>query len=49
VLIETATSSNAALIFVSHDQSLASHFKRIEALTDINDSAALGHELDSKA
>ncbi|MFT6328670.1 MAG: putative ABC transport system ATP-binding protein [Bermanella sp.] len=48
VLIETAKSSNAALIFVSHDQSLASHFKRIEALFDINDSAALGPELDSK-
>ena len=48
VLIETATNSNAALIFVSHDQSLARHFKRIEALTDINESAALGPELDNK-
>lgn len=48
VLIETATNSNAALIFVSHDQSLARNFKRIEALTDINESAALGPELDNK-
>lgn len=48
VLIETAKSSNAALIFVSHDQSLASHFKRIEALSDINQSADLGPEMDSK-
>jgi putative ABC transport system ATP-binding protein len=48
VLIETATSSSAALIFVSHDQSLASHFKRVESLTDINVSPALVNELDSK-
>jgi putative ABC transport system ATP-binding protein len=48
VLIETATSSNAALIFVSHDQSLASHFKRVESLTDINGGPALVNQLDSK-
>jgi len=49
VLVETVTSSNAALIFVSHDQSLASHFKRVESLTDINDRVALVPQLDSKA
>jgi putative ABC transport system ATP-binding protein len=48
VLIETATSSNAALIFVSHDQSLASHFNRVESLTDINGSPAFANQLDSK-
>ncbi|MFT4731116.1 MAG: putative ABC transport system ATP-binding protein [Gammaproteobacteria bacterium] len=48
VLIETATKSNAALIFVSHDHSLASHFKRVESLTDINGGPALVNQLDSK-
>jgi putative ABC transport system ATP-binding protein len=48
VLIETATSSHAALIFVSHDQTLASHFKRVESLTDINGRSALVNQLDSK-
>jgi putative ABC transport system ATP-binding protein len=47
VLIETATSSNAALIFVSHDQSLANHFERVESLTDINGSPIVS-QLDSK-
>jgi putative ABC transport system ATP-binding protein len=46
VLIETTTSSNAALIFVSHDQSLASHFKRVESLTDINGSPGCVNQLD---
>jgi putative ABC transport system ATP-binding protein len=48
VLIDTATSSNAALIFVSHDQSLAKHFKRVESLTDINKTALLRPELESR-
>lgn len=47
VLIATAISSNAALIFVSHDQSLAKHFKRVESLTDINNIALLRPELES--
>lgn len=48
VLIATATSSNAALIFVSHDQSLAKHFKRVESLTDINQTALVRPELESR-
>jgi putative ABC transport system ATP-binding protein len=36
VLIDTARSSQAALVFVSHDMSLAQHFGRVEAMTDIN-------------
>jgi putative ABC transport system ATP-binding protein len=47
VLTETAISSNAALIFVSHDQSLARHFKRVESLTDINNTAVVAPELGS--
>lgn len=44
VLIDTAISSNAALIFVSHDQSLARHFTRVESLTDINNAVSGMHE-----
>lgn len=36
VLTETATQSKAALVFVSHDQSLTPHFERVESLVDIN-------------
>jgi putative ABC transport system ATP-binding protein len=36
VLIESATKSQAALIFVSHDLDLAKHFTRVESLLDIN-------------
>jgi len=36
VLIETASLSQAALVFVSHDQQLAKHFDRVESLHDIN-------------
>ncbi|WP_412972199.1 ABC transporter ATP-binding protein [Glaciecola sp. MF2-115] len=36
VLIDTATRSQAALIFVSHDMSLAQHFERVESMADIN-------------
>ena len=44
VLIDTTISSNAALIFVSHDQSLARHFTRVESLTDINNAVSGMHE-----
>lgn len=40
ILIETAKQSEAALVFVSHDKALASHFDRIEALPDINSLCA---------
>ncbi len=36
LLLEQVERSNAALIFVSHDLSLASRFSRVEALADIN-------------
>ncbi len=49
VLTDTAISSNAALIFVSHDQSLAKHFKRVESLTDINNIAAVMPEQENGA
>lgn len=48
VLTDTAISSNAALIFVSHDQSLARHFQRIESLTDINHTATAMLEPESR-
>jgi putative ABC transport system ATP-binding protein len=37
VLIETTKQVQAALLFVSHDQSLASHFDRVESMQQIND------------
>ena len=40
VLIQTVNQVNAALIFVSHDQSLSSHFDRVESLPTINTLAS---------
>lgn len=48
VLTDTAISSNAALIFVSHDHSLAKHFKRVESLTETNNTAAAMPESESR-
>lgn len=48
VLINTARSSKAALIFVSHDQSLAQHFTRVESLTDINQIKSASDDMDAR-
>jgi putative ABC transport system ATP-binding protein len=40
LLLRECSAANASLIFVSHDQRLASHFDRQLSLTDINRAAA---------
>ncbi|MFT5277502.1 MAG: putative ABC transport system ATP-binding protein [Glaciecola sp.] len=42
VLIQTANQAKAALIFVSHDKSLASHFHRVESLAQMNNANPIG-------
>lgn len=39
VLMEQVSQSDTTLCFVSHDTSLASHFERVESITDINQSS----------